>query len=106
MNNKFEGIITEENMQVVTSVMSVVEVAEKSKINLIETIANVVYCHEDHFNTLTLDEKIKAITMVALTFNMLLDEDINPFAKKHITLGVNAFNNNIFAAGGLSYGTN
>lgn len=105
--SKFESVLSEENMEVVTTIMSTVDVSEKQKINLIESIANVVYCHENYFDTLALDEKIKSITMVALTFSVLLDEEINPYAAKHISLGVNAFNNNIFSTvGGASYATN
>lgn len=98
--SKFKSILSTEDMDVVAAIMSTVDTSEKQKINLIETVANVVYCHEEYFDKLTLDEKIKSITMVALTFSVLLDEEINPYAAKHISLGVNAYNNNIFSAGG------
>ena len=106
--NKFDEIISDENMEIVTTVMSTVEADEKQKINLIETIANVVYCHEDWFEKLTIDEKIKVITFSALTFNMLFDKEINPYAANRIKIGVHAFNNNIFSAsmGGFNYVTN
>ena len=102
--NKFQGILSEENMNVVVTVMSAVDsIPEKQMINLVESVCNVVYCHENYFNTLSDDDKIKSITMVALTFNILLDEEINPLAKKYFMLGINAFNNNIFSAGGVNY---
>lgn len=102
--NKFQGILSEENMNVVVTVMSVVDsIPEKQMINLVESVCNVVYCHENYFDTLSVDDKIKSITMVALTFNILLDEEINPSAKKYFTLGINAFNNNIFSVGGANY---
>lgn len=106
--SKFESILSTEDMDVVTTIMSTVDTSEKQKINLIETIANVVYCHEQYFDSLTLDEKIKSITMVALTFSVLLDQEINPYAAKHVILGISAFNNNIFSAtaGGMEYVTN
>lgn len=104
--SKLENILSEENMEVVTSIMSTVDATERQKINLIETVANVVYCHESFFNALVFDEKIKSITMVALTFSILLDKEINPYTSKHISLGINAFNNNIFSAeGGPNFGT-
>lgn len=102
--NKFQGILSEENMDVVVKVMSGLDIIPKKQmINLIESICNVVYCHENYFDTLSVDEKIKSITMLALTFNIFLDEEINPLAKKYFTLGINAFNNNIFSAGGVNY---
>lgn len=106
--SKFDTILSSENLDVVTTIISTVDVPERQKINLIESIANVVYCHEGYFNTLSLDEKIKSITMVALTFSVLLDEEINPYSAKHIMIGISAFNNNIFSAvaGGMDYATN
>jgi len=98
--NKFHGILTEENLDIVTSTLSAISVPEKQKINLIETISNIIYIYENYFNSLDTKEKINALAMVAFVFDTLLDAEINPLAKKYITLGLNAFNNNIFSVGG------
>jgi hypothetical protein len=96
--NKFTELLTEENMDIVVSALSIVETEEVHKFNLIESIANVVYCSQDYFNTFSIDEKIDVMAMIAITFDTLLDVKINPLAAKHIKIALGAFNNNIYSA--------
>ena len=98
--NKFHGILSNENLDIVVSSLSVITIPEKQKINLIETISNIIYLYENYFDSMDTKEKINAMAMVAFVFDTLLDTEINPVAKKYIMLGINAFNNNIFSVGG------
>lgn len=100
--NKFHGILTEENLDIVTSTLSAISVPEKQKITLAEVISNIIYLYKSYFDSLNTKEKINAMAMVAFVFDTLLDAEINPLAKKYITLGLNAFNNNIFSVEGIS----
>lgn len=94
--NKFDGILSQENMDIIVAIMNVVDVPKKHKIHLIESVCNVVYIYQDYFNKLKKKEKIEAINVVALVFNTLLDSEINPLASKYTLKAIYAFNNNVF----------
>jgi hypothetical protein len=99
---KYEGILTEDNADMV-SMLGVINLPEAQKINLIETIAHIVYTHEERFNKLSEKEKIESLTLVTLVFDTLLDAEINPLARKHTLKALNCFNNCIYStvAGGM-----
>jgi len=94
--NKFTGIISDENIDVVVSVLNAIEIPERDKINLIESICNIVYVHEKHFDKFSVEQKVNMIMMVTFVFDSLLDKEINPLSSKLILKGLNCFNNNIF----------
>lgn len=100
MQTKFHGILTEENMDIVVSTLSIIDIPEKQKMNLIETMANVVYLYQEYFNSLPTKEKMSAMGLLTMVFDTLLDKDINPLAAQYISRGISAFNNNIFSIGG------
>jgi hypothetical protein len=95
MKTKLDGIVTKENMDIIASMISVLEIPQALKINLVESVANVVYLYPKFFNKLTEKEKVEAMGTMALFFNTLLDKEINPLAAKLFTRAINAFNNNI-----------
>ncbi len=105
--SKFDGILTKEDQETIQSVFVNLAQDTKDKINIVETMENVYYLHQStFFDTLTNDEKLKVYIGIAITFDTLLDEQINPLTKKYILKGIDCFNNNIFYSvkGGVENG--
>ncbi|HHV99986.1 MAG TPA: hypothetical protein GXX36_10540 [Clostridiaceae bacterium] len=75
--------------------MNAVDTENENKRNIIDVVSNVVYLYQDYFNKLSIKEKIEAMSIVALIFNTLLDEEINPLTKRYTLKALKCFNDNI-----------
>lgn len=92
--NKFKDIISDENLEIITSILS--QIDNPRKIDFIETVSNIIYLHEKKFDTMDNKTKIDALVILALVFDVLLDKEINPYSAKLIEKAIRAFNNNIY----------
>ena len=92
---KFFDILSEMDLDIISNNINVVDADNRVKQNLIDTISNVFFLYSGYINKLSIKEKIEAASVLALTFNALLDPEINPFAAYHIRTALDCFNNNI-----------
>jgi len=92
---KFSGILSETNLHIIVQNMNAVDTENENKRNIIDVVSNVVYLYQDYFNKLSIKEKIEAMSIVALIFNTLLDEEINPLTKRYTLKALEYFNNNV-----------
>lgn len=83
------------DIEIIVHNMNAVDTDNRTKGNLKDVICNVFYCYHDYIKKLSIKEKIEAASVLALTFNLLLDTEINPFAAYHIRTALDCFNNNI-----------
>jgi hypothetical protein len=105
MKTKFEGILTNEDKDIIVSTLGVINLSEKQKINLVESVMTAIYKYSDYFTILDLRQKVEALTIMALVFDTFLDAEINPLARQYFLKGFNYFNNNILddIAGGACH---
>lgn len=95
MKTKFDGILTNEDKDLIVGILSAISLKKKHKINFIESIMTILYTHEDYFKRLTQEEKIKALSLLTIVFDTLTDAEINPLASKSIIKGLMCYNNNV-----------
>lgn len=100
MKTKFDGIISEENLEIIDTTIGQMDLPEKQKKNLVETVANIIYLNEKFFDSMDLQTKVYALLAITLTFDTLMDEQINPYASKLLHRAIHCFNNNIFGIEG------
>lgn len=100
MKTKFDGIVSEENLEIIDTTIGQMDLPEKQKKNLVETVANIIYLNEKFFDKLDLRTKVYALLAITLTFDTLMDELINPYASKLLHRAIHCFNNNIFGIEG------
>jgi len=96
MKTKFDGIVSEENLEIIDATIGQMDLPEQQKKNLVETVANIIYLNEKFFDSMDLHTKVYALLAITLTFDTLMDELINPYAARLLHRAINAFNNNIF----------
>jgi hypothetical protein len=92
---KFHGILPDMDIEIINHNMNAVDTDNRTKQNLKDTVSNVFFLYQDYIRKLSIKEKIEAASVLALTFNALLDPEINPFAAYHIRTALDCFNNNI-----------
>lgn len=94
---KFNEIISRDDQEVIQSIFSILDIRYSHKVNIVETLENIVYLHPTHFKSLTKKEKITIFTTLLIIVDTLIDEEINPLSKKLLLQTFNCFNNNIFS---------
>lgn len=92
---KFHGILPDMDIEIINHNMNAVDTDNRTKQNLKDTVNNVFFLYQDYIRKLSIKEKIEAASVLALTFNALLDLEINPLAAYHIRTALDCFNNNI-----------
>jgi hypothetical protein len=92
---KFHGILPDMDIEIINHNMNAVDTDNRTKQNLKDTVSNVFFLYQDYIRKLSIKEKIEAASVLALTFNALLDPEISPFAAYHIRTALDCFNNNI-----------
>jgi len=93
---KFFDILSEMDLDIISHNINVVDADNRVKQNLIDTISNVFFLYSGYINKLSIKEKIEAVSILALTFNILLDREINPMTADFIRKSLDCFNNCIF----------
>lgn len=94
--SKFNGILEQEEQVLIHSIFSQLSASERDKMNIIESIENIVYVHPNYFEKLTEEQREIAYITLATVIDSLLDEEVNPLAKRLICKAFDAYNNNIF----------
>lgn len=94
---KFNKVIPKKEQEIIQSVFVNLAETTKDKINIVETMENIYYLHQDtFFNTLTREEKIKVYIGMSIFIDTFLDEEMNPLVQRHTLRAFDCFNNNIF----------
>jgi len=93
---KFHGILPDMDIEIINHNMNAVDTDNRTKQNLKDTVSNVFFLYQDYIRKLSIKEKIEAASVLALTFNILLDREINPMTADFIRKSLDCFNNCIF----------
>lgn len=93
--SKFDGLITNEDQELIESIFSEIEAEEKDIINITESIENIVYLHPSFFGRMKRTQRLNCYITLATAIDTFLDEEINPLARQYALKMFNAFNNNI-----------
>jgi hypothetical protein len=93
---KFHGILPDMDIEIINHNMNAVDTDNRTKQNLKDAVNNVFFLYQDYIRKLSIKEKIEAVSILALTFNILLDREINPMTADFIRKSLDCFNNCIF----------
>lgn len=93
MDTKLDGILSTDDKDIIVGMLSVIDLPEKQKLNLIESVITAI--HIPRFTRLEEKEKLEVITFITLIFDSFLDPKINPLARKYFLKGLACYNNNV-----------